>query len=62
MKRDLFMEESVTIDGDKVWLWLGPPTHHNSTKIDVTMAFNIGLAIGSKNYESIDTKLIKRYS
>mgnify|MGYP000932219657 FL=1 len=56
------MEESVTIDGDKVWLWLGPPTHHNSTKIDVTMAFNIGLAIGSKNYESIDTKLIKRYS
>lgn len=46
-------EEQVTIDGDKVWLWFGHPYHKDSTKIDVTIPFNIGLAIGSKEFDKI---------
>ncbi len=58
MKKDPFLEESITIEGSKVFLWLGAPHHPHSTKIDVTMPFNIGLHIGSKEYEKIDSKII----
>lgn len=58
LKKDPFNEESVTIEDSKVFLWLGRAGSPNSSKIDVTMAFNIGMAIGSKEYEKILTKRI----
>lgn len=57
-KRDPFTEESITIEDNKVFMWIGPPHHFSSSKIDVTMAFKIGMAIGAKEYDSIDHKEI----
>ncbi len=48
----------ITIEDNKVMMYMGHPTL-NPTKIDVTMAFKIGLAIGSKEYSEIDHEQIK---
>jgi hypothetical protein len=48
----------ITMEGSKMMMYMGHPTL-NPTKIDVTMAFKIGLAIGSKQYEDIEHDQIK---
>jgi len=47
-------EPQITIDDNRVWMWLGHPYHRDSTKIDVTMAFTLGMAIASKEYDRIE--------
>lgn len=59
LKRNPFLDESVTIEDNKIFLWLGGRAgSHSASKIDVTMPFLIGLHIGSKEYEKIESQII----
>lgn len=52
-------DEYITIEDDRVFLWQGHPQYKYSNKIDVTMAFKIGLHIGAKEYEKIELLQLK---
>lgn len=51
-------EPFITMEGDRMMMYMGHPKFP-CTKIDVTMAFNIGVAIGSKEYDRIDHEQVK---
>ena len=46
-------EPCCIMDGNKIMMYLGHPSIKTSTKIDVTMAYKLGLAIGEKHYNNI---------
>lgn len=46
-----------TMEGNKMMMYLDHP-RLSGAKIDVTMPFKIGLAIGSKEYEEIEHEQI----
>lgn len=59
--KDPFLGQCVTIEDDRVFLWLGgSPAHPYTTKIDVTMPFNIGMKIGSGEFEKVESKLFRK--
>lgn len=58
MKNDPFNEQCVTIEKNRVYLWFGRPYAPTSSRIDVTMVYNIAAAITRKDYDKIDDKLI----
>lgn len=49
------MKEYIVIQGEKVFMYIGHPKSPSSNKIDVTMAFKVGMDIGSKNYDNIES-------
>lgn len=62
--RNPFIDESVTIedDGNKVFLWLnGYPHGKNTTKIDATQAFLVGLWIGSGQFDKVKSQTVEIY-
>ncbi len=49
--------EFCVIEGDNVFMYFQNPKL-KGTRIDVTMAFSLGLSIGSKEYHKIDNEKI----
>lgn len=49
-------EPCIIIENEKVMMYLGHPRFKDSTRIDVTMPFLIGLRIGSKDYQNIQNE------
>ena len=43
----------IVMEGDKMMMYMEHPNRNDSTRVDVTMAFNLGLNIGLKRYDSI---------
>lgn len=44
----------LTYEDDQFFLWLGNPRSANSTRINVTMAVQIGMRIGGGNLEGVE--------
>lgn len=41
------------MENDKMMMYLDPPRWLSAQRIDVTMAFNLGLAVAQQDYEKV---------
>ena len=52
-------EPCIVQEGNKMMMYYDHPMLPSSQRIDVTMAFNLGMAVASKDYERIRHSTLK---